>query len=178
MLSRWFFASRRLAGASTKYILAVESEHGFEPANFLDASARETLENRPGIFAKMNFNNQACLAKISSVRPVVHKNLSGNIMVANQISQIQKSINSGLIQTVIDEKNVKIPYKELSEEISNLPIAAFSELVLTFDVVKMSDGQLRAINIRQSLEIEKPQKNQSKKRARNNPRKNRNNKKL
>ena len=52
MLSRWFNASRRLAGASTKYILAVESEHGFEPANFLDASAKETLENRPGIFAK------------------------------------------------------------------------------------------------------------------------------
>ena len=52
MLSRWFYASRRLAGASTKYILAVESEHGFEPANFLDASAKETLENRPGIFAK------------------------------------------------------------------------------------------------------------------------------
>ena len=58
----------------------------------------------------VNFKNQSCLAKISSVRPVVHKNLSGNIMVANQISQIQKSINSGLIQTVIDEKNVKIPY--------------------------------------------------------------------
>ena len=52
MISRWFFASRRFAGASTKYILAVESEHGFEPANFLDASAKETLENRPGIFAK------------------------------------------------------------------------------------------------------------------------------
>ena len=63
----------------------------------------------------VNFNNQACLAKISSVRPVVHKNLSGNIMVANQISQIQKSINSGLIQTVIDEKNVKIPYVSDSE---------------------------------------------------------------
>ena len=63
----------------------------------------------------VNFNNQACLAKISSVRPVVHKNLSGNIMVANQISQIQKSINSGLIQTMIDEKNVKIPYVSDSE---------------------------------------------------------------
>ena len=73
----------------------------------------------------VNFNNQACLAKISSVRPVVHKNLSGNIMVANQISQIQKSINSGLIQTVIDEKNVKIPYVSESENYTFFIISKF-----------------------------------------------------
>ena len=80
----------------------------------------------------MNFNNQACLAKISSVRPVMHKNLSGNIMVANQISQIQKSINSGLIQTVIDEKNVKIPYVSDSEKYTFLIISIFFLIFINF----------------------------------------------
>ena len=46
-------------------------------------------------------------------------------MVANQISQIQKSINSGLIQTVIDEKNVKIPYVSDSEKYTFLIISIF-----------------------------------------------------
>ena len=52
MLFRLNYAGRRLMKGATKYVLAVESEGGLQPAKFLDATAKETLEKRPGIFAK------------------------------------------------------------------------------------------------------------------------------
>jgi len=82
---------------------------GLKRAKILDFSSK-TDPYKPGIFSEIKMaDGQTCLARITAIRKVVNSNLTGQLVIADQVVELG-DLKNGFIKTTIHEKDERYPY--------------------------------------------------------------------